>query len=82
MEIDYVRVLQRADVAERFEATFTDDVEGWRRVHLPFDAFVRADEQPMGAPNDGLGLERVSGLAMEFAGGAPVRIDDLRIVGD
>ena len=82
MEIDYVRVLQPADVAERFEATFTDDVEGWRRVDLPFDAFVRADEQPAGAPNDGLGLERVSGLAMEFAAGAPVRIDDLRIVGD
>lgn len=82
MEIDYVRVLQSADVAERFEATFTDDVEGWRRVDLPFDAFVRADEQPEGAPNDGPGLERVSGLTMEFAAGAPVRIDDLRVVGD
>lgn len=82
MAIDYVRVLRPADVAERFEATFTDDVEGWRRVELPFGAFVRADEQPEGAPIDGLGLERVSGLTMTFAGGAPVRIDDLRVVGD
>jgi len=82
MAVDYVRVLRPADVAERFEATFADDVEGWRRVELPFDAFVRADEQPEGAPRDGLGLERVSGLTMELAAGAPIRIDDLRVVGD
>jgi beta-glucanase (GH16 family) len=82
MTIDYVRVLQPADVAERFEATFTDDVAGWRRVDVLFDAFVRAAEQPAGAPDDGLGLEQVSGLAIDFAAGDPVWIDDVRVVGD
>ena len=82
MAIDYVRVLQPADVAERFEVAFSDDVEGWRRVDLVFDAFVRADEQPEAAPNDGLGLQHVSGLAIDVAAGDPVWIDDLRIVGD
>jgi beta-glucanase (GH16 family) len=82
MAIDYVRVLQPADVAERFAATFQDDVAGWRRVDLLFGAFVRADEQPQGAPNDGLGLRHVSGLAIDVAAGAPVRVDEVRVVGD
>ena len=82
MEIDYVRVLQPADVAERFVATFADDVAGWRRVTVPFRTFARAEEQPAGAPNDGLGLERVSGFAMDVAAGEPVRLDDLRVVAD
>jgi len=82
MTIDYVRVLRPADVAERFETTFTDDVAGWRRVDLPFGAFARADEQPEGAPDDGLGLERVSGLEIDVPAGAPIRIDDLRVVSD
>jgi beta-glucanase (GH16 family) len=61
MLVDYVRVYQAADTAERFEATFTDDFAGWRKVLIPFSSFVRSAEQPAGAPNDGLTLTEVWG---------------------
>ena len=59
--VDYVRVYQAADTAERFEATFVDNFTGWRQVYLPFSDFVRSATQPAGAPNDGLGLTEVWG---------------------
>ncbi len=61
MKVDYVRVYQGPDTAERFEASFADDTEGWRLVEVPFDAFTRSADQPEGAPNDGLGLDEVWG---------------------
>lgn len=79
LTIEHVRVYEAVDRAERFEARFVDDVAGWRRVALPFDAFARAAEQPEGAPDDGLGRERLSGVAFAFAPGATVRLDDLRV---
>ena len=59
--VDYVRVYQAEDTAERFETTFVDNFTGWRQVYLPFSEFVRSTSQPVGAPNDGLGLTEVWG---------------------
>jgi beta-glucanase (GH16 family) len=67
--VDYVRVYQAPDTAERFEASFTDDVAGWREISIPIDDFVRSAEQPVGAPDDGLGLDEVWGYGFEFPEG-------------
>ncbi len=64
--VDYVRVYQAPDTAERFEATFIDDFTGWRKVFIPFDAFTRSAEQPENAPNDGLTLTEVWGYGFSF----------------
>jgi beta-glucanase (GH16 family) len=67
--VDYVRVYQGPDTAERFEASFVDDVAGWREVTVPIGDFVRSDEQPDGAPDDGLGLDEVWGVGLTLPGG-------------
>ena len=61
MAVDYIRVYQGPDTAERFEATFVDDFSGWQLVEVPFTAFTRSAEQPADAPNDGLNLTEVWG---------------------
>lgn len=66
--VDYVRVYQAADTAERFEATFVDNFTGWSEVFLPFNAFTRSAEQPAGAPDDGLTLTEVWGYGFSFSG--------------
>jgi len=70
MQVDYVRVSQAPDTAERFEATFVDDFSGWKRVILPFSAFTRSAEQPLDAPNDGLTLSEVWGYSLELPAGS------------
>jgi beta-glucanase (GH16 family) len=67
MAIDYVRVYQGPDTAERFETTFVDDFSGWQEIFVPFDAFSRSAEQPAGAPNDGLTLTEVWGYGFKMA---------------
>jgi hypothetical protein len=67
--VDYVRVFQGPDTAERFEASFVDDVAGWREVTVPIGDFVRSDSQPDGAPNDGLGLDEVWGVGLTLPNG-------------
>ena len=62
--IDYVRVYQGPDTAERFETTFVDDTPGWKEVSLPFPGFTRSGWQPKGAPNDGLTLSSVWGYGL------------------
>ena len=64
--VDYVRVYQGPDTAERFETTFTDDVAGWQQVSIPITDFVRSADQPAGAPNDGLSLDRGLGLRLRL----------------
>jgi beta-glucanase (GH16 family) len=72
MKVDYVRVYQGPDTAERFEATFLDDFTGWQLVEIPFSEFTRSDQQPAGAPDDGLGLEEVWGYGFTLPdGGLP-----------
>jgi beta-glucanase (GH16 family) len=59
--VDYVRVYQAADTAERFEATFVDNFTGWQKVELPFSGFDRSATQPANAPDDGLTLTEIWG---------------------
>ena len=84
MAVDYVRVYQAPDTAERFEATFVDTFSGWQRVTVPWSAFTRAAEQPAGAPDDGLTLTGVQGYAFEAPGGMrdPLLIDQVRLKQD
>jgi beta-glucanase (GH16 family) len=67
--VDYVRVYQGPDTAERFKASFVDDVAGWREVTVPIGDFVRSNEQPDGAPDDGLGLDEVWGVGLSLPNG-------------
>lgn len=76
------------DDAERFTASFTDDVTGWRRVVVPFADLVRkGGGQPAGAPDDGLTLTAVHGVALAIQGSAtPVppttfHVDDVTVSG-
>ena len=66
MLVDYVRVYQAADTAERFEATFVDNTAGWRQVTIPFSTFTRSAVQPAGAPDDGLTLTSTTGYGFEL----------------
>ncbi|MBV7335120.1 family 16 glycosylhydrolase [Chloroflexi bacterium TSY] len=79
MAVDYIRVYQGPDTAERFEANFTDNFSGWQEVVLPFFAFMRSDEQPEGAPNDGLGLSEVWGYGFTLPNGGTIRLDQVRV---
>jgi hypothetical protein len=69
MKVDYVRVYQGPDTAERFEASFVDNFSGWQQVVVPFSDFVRSADQPDGAPDDGLGLTEVWGYGFELPEG-------------
>jgi hypothetical protein len=72
MAVDYIRIYQGPDTAERFEATFVDSFEGWQQVEVPFSAFTRSADQPEGAPNDGLSLSEVWGYGFTLPdGGIP-----------
>jgi beta-glucanase (GH16 family) len=81
MAIDYIRVYQGPDTAERFETTFTDDFNGWQLVEIPLTAFNRSAEQPTGAPNDGLTLDEVwgYGFTLPDAGVGTTWLDYIRV---
>jgi beta-glucanase (GH16 family) len=82
MHIDYMRVYQAPQSAERFEATFTDDATGWQHVMLPFDAFSRGATQPDGAPDDGLTLTAMQGYALELPEGSDTAyVDQVHLFG-
>ncbi len=80
--IDYVRVYQGPDTAERFEASFVDSAAGWQQVQIPFGDFARSADQPAGAPNDGLGLSDVWGYGFElpYASEGTSRFDQVRLI--
>ncbi len=60
-----------SDSAERWFYRIADDYVGWREFSIAFRSFQRrADWQPGGAPDDGLGLNKVSGYAFGFPAGA------------
>jgi len=69
MKVDYVRVYQAPDSAERFETAFVDNFSGWRKVNLPLQAFNRSADQPAGAPADGLTLSEVWGYGFRLPAG-------------
>lgn len=59
-----------SDTAERWYFRITDDYEGWQEFTIAFDDFQRrTDFQPGGAPNDGFGLDAVSGYAFGMPAG-------------
>ncbi|HYF66122.1 MAG TPA: family 16 glycosylhydrolase, partial [Herpetosiphonaceae bacterium] len=80
-KVDYVRVYQAPDSAERFQSSFTDNFTGWRKISLPFSGFTRSAAQPAGAPNDGLTLDSVRGyrFLLPTAQNATVTIDQVRV---
>jgi beta-glucanase (GH16 family) len=84
MLVDYVRVYQGPDTAERFETTFVDDTPGWKEVSLPFTSFTRAAWQPKGAPNDGLTLSQVWGYGLVLPPGGlaagSLLLDKVRLI--
>ncbi|MGB3593642.1 MAG: family 16 glycosylhydrolase [Ornithinimicrobium sp.] len=77
--VDYVRVYQAPDTAERWTADFRDG-RGWSLVTIPWAAFERERKQPSGAPNDGLQLEAVEGWSFDIRGNKRVLVDELRLV--
>ena len=72
------------DSAERWYYRIVDDYEGWLEHTIEFRSFQRrTDWQPGGAPDDGLGLDAVSGLAFGFPAGAgaqTVYLDDVQLI--
>ena len=72
------------DSAERWYFRIADDYEGWREHTIEFRSFQRrTDWQPGGAPDDGLGLNEVSGLAFGFPAGVGAQtayLDDVQLV--
>lgn len=79
--IDYVRVYQAPDTAERWTADFRDG-RGWSLVTIPWAAFDRSSKQPAGAPDDGLQLDSVEGWSFDIRNNKRLLIDDLRLVSD
>ena len=83
MTIDYVRVYQGPDTAERWEGTFADNFEGWQQVVIPFASLTRSVDQPDGAPDDGLTLSEVWGYGFELPEGGTtsgtMRLDQVRL---
>ncbi|MDH3294621.1 MAG: family 16 glycosylhydrolase, partial [Acidimicrobiia bacterium] len=67
--VDYVRVFQGPDTAERFETSFIDSSAEWQQMSIPLTDFVRAADQPAGAPDDGLTLSDVWGYGFAFPEG-------------
>jgi beta-glucanase (GH16 family) len=79
MTVDYIRVYQADDTAERFESSFVDSVTGWQQVELPFAGFARSAEQPPGAPDDGLTLTEVWGYGFQAPQGGSFLLDQVRV---
>ncbi|MCI0713573.1 MAG: family 16 glycosylhydrolase [Chloroflexi bacterium] len=73
------------DSAERWYYHVIDDFEGWQLIQIPFNEFQRrTDWQPGGAPDDGLGLDAVSGYAFGMpvgVGAFTAFIDDVALYG-
>jgi beta-glucanase (GH16 family) len=72
------------DSSERYYYRITDDFTGWQQFTIPFDLFKRrTDFQPSGAPDDGLGLNEVTGYAFGFpanVGAQTAYIDQVELV--
>lgn len=83
MVVDYVRVYQGPDTAERWETTFTDNFNGWQQMEIPFTALTRSADQPAGAPDDGLNLNEVWGYGFVLPDGGTsdgtVRLDQVQL---
>ncbi len=81
MTVDYVRVYQAPDTAERFDASFVDNFSGWQQVSVPFADFTRSAGQAANAPDDGLTLGEVWGYGFTLPDSLSesVKIDQVRL---
>jgi beta-glucanase (GH16 family) len=79
MLVDHVKVWGALDTAERFEATFVDEVDGWQQVFIPFDELTRSSDQPQGAPDDELTLTEAWGYEVLAPASTTFRLDDVRV---
>ncbi|MDQ1467493.1 MAG: beta-glucosidase, partial [Actinomycetota bacterium] len=74
---------QDAENAELWQAFFTDDTNGWKKVQVAFANMKRrTDFQPGGAPNDGvLNLNKMWGYAVNLPGGSTntLEFDDVQV---
>ncbi len=83
MLVDYIRVYQAPDTAERFEVTFADTEAGWQQIQIPFSLLTRGAQQPTNALNDGLNLDAVSGYRFVLpALSDEIGIDEVRLHAD
>ncbi len=85
LAVDYIRVYQAPDTAQRFEAEFVDDTNGWRKVTLPFDAFDPAGTSTAvlsASPAAATGLDRVSELGFSWQGSGEVGLDRILLEPD
>jgi len=82
LTLDYIRVFQAPDTAERFETSFVDNQAGWRQVTVAFADLTRAADQPAGAPDDGLTVTDVQGYGFGFSGAGSMSLDRVTLVED
>jgi hypothetical protein len=82
MMVDYIRVYQAPDTAERFETIFMDDFTGWQLVTFPLADFTRSATQLPGAPDDGLTLSEVwgHGVNLEVLIGEAFFFDQMQLL--
>lgn len=68
-------------IAERFSYRFVDDSRDWRYIEIPFRAFERnTTAQPLGAPDDGLSLDAVTGYGIALpVGEGRVFLDEVQV---
>lgn len=84
MLVDYVRVYQGPDNAQRFESSFVDNSTDWQLVTLPYSGFIPSASQPAGAAtNTSPVLTHVRGYGFELPSvDGSFKLDDVRGVLD
>jgi endo-1,4-beta-D-glucanase Y len=65
--------------SETFIWGFTDNQTTWREITIPWTAFTRNSWQATGAPNDGLTLSQVWGLAFTPGGTGSFQVDEVAL---
>ncbi|WAB84338.1 family 16 glycosylhydrolase [Microcella daejeonensis] len=74
--VDYIRVYQAPDTAEKWVATVPVSGEGWQQVTVPFSAFAPAKDARRGpATAGGLVPADVRGWSLELKGAGTTSID-------
>jgi endo-1,4-beta-D-glucanase Y len=65
--------------SETFISGFVDNQTAWREVILPWSSFNRNSWQAAGAPNDGLTLSQVWGVAFPVGGTGSFQVDEVAL---
>jgi beta-glucanase (GH16 family) len=74
MSVDYVRLYQTQPAPTSFTTSFREDFTGWRRISLPFSAFV-------GAGGSSLDTTNIKSIRFTIPDGSnkPVMLDQIRL---